>query len=128
MGTLQMSMSVMDKTRPKPQWLIDPPAKGKSSHGHRYWNRLWNAQPAWASVKALRSIYREAARMRGYGLDVHVDHVVPLNHPFICGLHVPSNLRIIDASENLIKGNREYPDYYQMDLFKPVPYFELEMQ
>ena len=40
------------------------------------------------------------------GLQYHVDHIHPLQNDFICGLHVPWNMRVITAHENIIKGNR----------------------
>ena len=35
-----------------------------------------------------------------------VDHIIPINHPRICGLHCPANLRIVTASENSSKQNK----------------------
>lgn len=34
-----------------------------------------------------------------------VDHIIPISHPDVCGLHVPWNLQIIPQAENRAKGN-----------------------
>ena len=58
-----------------------------------------------------------------------VGHIIPLQHPYVSGLHVPSNLQVEPAAVNFSKGNRWNPD--QIDLFPnttEVEQYELPMQ
>lgn len=64
------------------------------------------ATPKWVDVEALRAIYHEAQRRRRAGEDASVDHIVPLRHPSVCGLHVPWNLAIIPKKDNSKKTNK----------------------
>jgi len=65
-----------------------------------------NAIPKWANIQAIRAIYAKAAEIPGQ----HVDHIVPLLSPLVCGLHWEGNLQIIPAGDNMIKSNRYWPD------------------
>jgi 5-methylcytosine-specific restriction endonuclease McrA len=62
--------------------------------------------PAWADLKAIREVYKTAARLtKETGIPHEVDHVVPLQGETVSGLHVHTNLQVLTRSENRKKGN-----------------------
>ena len=69
------------------------------------------AIPLWANDFFIEEIYDLAnRRTKVMGFKWHVDHIVPLQHPLVCGLHCEQNLRVIPAVENLKKHNKYWPD------------------
>lgn len=68
------------------------------------------ATPAWADLQYIEDLYANAAEandiFKDIGIKFHVDHIVPLNSPVVCGLHVEHNLQILTAEENLAKSNK----------------------
>ena len=69
--------------------------------------RLRKATPDWVDMNAIILKYKERDCMTQVtGLPHHVDHKVPLKGENICGLHVPWNLRVIPARDNLSKSNK----------------------
>lgn len=64
------------------------------------------ACPKWADKDAIDRIYNEAKRLTETSDIKHqVDHIIPLRHPLVCGLHVEHNLQIITAADNRTKSN-----------------------
>lgn len=73
--------------------------------------RKLNATPAWANMDEVAEIYKRAKQIENKcGAKIHVDHIVPLVHPLVCGLHCEANLRILPAIKNLRKGNNYWPN------------------
>lgn len=75
--------------------------------------RLRRAVPQWLTKEqhaAIKSFY-ESAEALGMLLGEwhHVDHIVPLGGATVCGLHVPWNLQVLPAKENIRKLNRTWP-------------------
>ena len=120
-------MSSFDKTKPMPDWLTRTHKNANTKRGQKYYIQRYYAQPEWADRKAINRLYKRARALRAAGIDVHVDHIIPLCHPMVCGLHVPSNLRIVGAKENMRKSNKSFPGIGQIDFFEPED-FELEFQ
>lgn len=64
------------------------------------------ASPPWVDRKVMRELAKEVRRRNANGQHVVLDHIVPLNHRYVCGLNVPWNLRIVPWGHNARKSNR----------------------
>ena len=74
-----------------------------------------NATPSWANMDDILSFYEWAERLTNEtGVAHQVDHIVPVQGKTVCGLHVPCNLQVITASSNASKGNRHWPDMWEI--------------
>ena len=63
------------------------------------------ATPSWANKQAMLEIYEFAKEFREHGINVDVDHIVPLRAKNACGLHVEANLRVCLKKNNQQKKN-----------------------
>jgi hypothetical protein len=70
-----------------------------------YLRAKYRATPCWANRKHMIEIYKHAK-----AIGKHVDHIVPLNSPIVCGLHCEFNFQLVDKEYNYQKGNHHWPD------------------
>ena len=72
--------------------------------------RNQQATPKWltfAQKKEIRSLYMIAQTTSQItGIQYVVDHIIPLIHEDVCGLHVPWNMQVMTQEENLKKSNK----------------------
>lgn len=88
----------------------------------RHSRRSYILACAWASPPWVDR--NEIAMLRAWGRAMSIfhgepyvlDHDVPLQHPNVCGLTVPWNLRVVPYRVNAAKGNKWHPD--QEELFQ----------
>ena len=114
--------------KPKPtEAELEDKAKARRAWEREYWRRPENIAtrkakkakrrcsklqrtPKWLTKQDyidIKTIYDLAtAKTKDSGYEWHVDHIIPLRGKDVSGLHVPDNLRVIPALENLRKGNR----------------------
>lgn len=69
------------------------------------------AIPKWADLTKVAEFYAMALKLSvDTGQPHEVDHIVPLQSKYVCGLHVECNLQVIQRGPNRSKCNRYWPD------------------
>jgi len=89
-------------------WAKNNSEKHNASQAKRRASKIQRTPP-WlnpAHFFEIECIYKYCAALRSSNLDYHVDHIFPLQGDSVSGLHVPWNLQVIPAFENLSKNNR----------------------
>lgn len=86
----------------------------RNPHYKRYYasqrqSHVKKATPDWLTddhKQSLKDIHLLRMKLESiFGLKYHVDHIIPLRGENICGLNVPWNLQILEASLNMAKRN-----------------------
>lgn len=85
------------------------PEKGSAAAASRRAKKLL-ATPIWLTIEQLveiSALYLKAKILsKNTGIKHHVDHIAPLQGKNVRGLHVPWNLQILTAEENIRKSNK----------------------
>jgi len=94
-----------------PRWI-------RNSKRARYITSVILSTPPWVDREALKALaYRAACLSEMTGVEHVLDHIVPLNHPRVCGLTVPWNLEVTTRKANGAKSNH-FPDERQLEMFE----------
>jgi hypothetical protein len=91
------------------KWRAENKDKNAVKSNRRRANKL-KATPNWLTAEQHQQIeaFYWLAKLQCELTDTkyHVDHIVPLKGKTVCGLHVPWNLQVITALDNIRKGNK----------------------
>jgi hypothetical protein len=92
------------------QWVEANRGSKNSQNAKRKAQKL-QACPKWlskAQLAEIKDMYKQAKELEAifFNHKFHVDHIVPLQGKEVCGLHVPWNLQILTAEENIAKNNK----------------------
>ena len=83
--------------------------KPKARGWRWFYRRNERARPAWATNWKIDLLYAIAKARK-----LSVDHIVPISHTLVCGLHVEHNLQLLTLEENQRKGNSYWPDMWEI--------------
>ena len=87
------------------------PRKVRGSGGSEVWAKYSRAKPPWTTHSECRAVWSKSRQMTAEtGVQHSVDHIVPLLHSLVCGLHCPANLQVLPLALNIQKSNKHWPD------------------
>lgn len=87
------------------KWCVESKAIDTSYYASNRRALKRQAVPSWVDKPAIKAIYLLAKKKSTGCAKYHVDHIIPLKHHLVCGLHIESNLQVISQKDNLQKSN-----------------------
>lgn len=97
----------------------DIPGWMKGHIRSKYIVKAFLSAPLWMHRSRLRELREECELTSRMTHVRHVlDHIVPIDHPHVCGLTVPWNIQVITYAANASKRNEWHPDQTQFE-FSP---------
>jgi hypothetical protein len=83
------------------KWGKENPHKSAAFNAKHRATKL-QAAPSWLEDEKQRIEFLYATAQ---ATGLHVDHIVPLKHHLVCGLHCLDNLQLLEPKENIQKSN-----------------------
>jgi hypothetical protein len=97
----------------EPEWM-----KTHSRRGYIVASTL--AAPFWIRREEFRALRElETLLTEQTGVKHRLDHIVPISHPYVCGLNVPWNIQVLPHAVNAAKSNKWHPDQLVLELAWP---------
>lgn len=94
----------------EPPWITNNPRAS-------YIRACCLSAPLWVKRKEFDALRTEALSLTtSTGVPHVLDHIVPVTHPYVCGLTVPWNMRVVPKAVNAFKSNKWAPDQLELDL------------
>lgn len=87
-----------DKKRAPVRRAITSLRRSNHRHSWGFASHFWEQNAEYYTVAGMISVLT--------GLELQIDHIVPLNHPDVCGLHYPGNFQLLIKDANLKKSNK----------------------
>lgn len=94
----------------EPEWLRKHPRRGYVRQGYL-------SCPEWSPRDELRWLdWCRRAWSAATGVEHVLDHMIPINHPRVCGLTVPWNFKLVPREVNAFKGGHWRAGQLKLDL------------
>ena len=81
-------------------WFLYLKPEEQRKYARRRYLRQKQATPGWFEKEEVKALYKLAK-----DIGMQVDHIIPLFHHQVCGLHCRDNLQLMSQKSNFHKGN-----------------------
>lgn len=100
MNKFKLSKSSISEIINKKIWVKEHKTSKRIQRFQNNRKKYLTCQPKWVNNEELKSIYLKKSKRKV------VDHIIPIKHKDVCGLHVPWNLQYLSRFDNCHKHNQ----------------------
>lgn len=92
--------SILVENHKDKYWFLYLKPEEQRKYARRRYDRTKQATPGWFEKEEVKALYSLAK-----DINMQVDHIIPLFHPRVCGLHCRDNLQLLSRRSNFEKSN-----------------------